>query len=165
MASASCPDGEVEVSGSVQSSCCPVLIASASNNYEDGLYCKDSCPKGDIVIPNSVSELASEAFFKCAEMTSVILPEGITKISNYAFELQNADTMIDVLTSVTFPSTLVEIGYMAFYKRTKLTTVDLSRTKLTKIDNNAFINVKVEKLLLPATLANVVNGWGTDYSG
>ena len=115
VASASCPEYAVEVYGSVESTCCPVLVASASNDYTSGLYCRNTCPKGHVVIPNSVSELAKEAFYKCDEMTSVSLPEGITKISRYAFELEIDDVSFDELTSVTFPSTLVEIKSLAFY--------------------------------------------------
>jgi pectate lyase len=61
----------------------------------------------------------------------VVIPEGVKKIGGTTFYEQA------LLVSAAFPSTLVEIGDMAFW-RTSLQQVDLSHTVLTTIGYSAF---------------------------
>ncbi len=69
----------------------------------DGKKCE-----GDVVIPDGVIDVASEAFCKCKGITSVSIPDGVTEIGHRAFQGCKA------LTSVTLPSTVTIIGEEAF---------------------------------------------------
>ena len=41
--------------------------------------------QGSITIPDSITEIYEETFFRCDSLTSVTLPAGITSIGGYAF--------------------------------------------------------------------------------
>ena len=79
-----------------------------------------------VVIPTVIGEksvtVLGEALFKANRtMTSVTIPEGITKIENSAFENCR-------ITAVKLPSTVTKLGANAFYNCAKLETVGLPRT-------------------------------------
>ena len=83
-------------------------------------------------IPDSVTSIAKNAFFKCISLTSIIIPGSVTSIGDYAFSgcdsltsitIPNAVTSIgnnafsscDSLTNITIPDSVTSIGYSAFY--------------------------------------------------
>ena len=86
----------------------------------------------------------------CTKLTNVVIPEGVTKISIYAFK----NTAI---ASITLPSTLKEIGSNAFAKCVNLTAIDLKN--VTTIGNNVFehceklTDVKMGKVEIVASYA------------
>ncbi len=62
-----------------------------------------------IVLPDTLTYIPEYAFYQCYNLTSVVFPNALTSIGDYAFQYcQN-------LQSVTLPSTLKEIGASAFY--------------------------------------------------
>lgn len=63
---------------------------------------------GALIIPNDVKEICRAAFFKCSNLSSVSLPEGLVTIEGQAFEECNS------LSSLLLPSTLKYIGECAF---------------------------------------------------
>ena len=82
---------------------------SSSTSYEE--Y------SGDVAIPKNViyndvtynvTSIGIEAFYKCAGLTSVTIPNSVTSIESYAF---NGCTG---LTSVTIPNSVTSIGGSAF---------------------------------------------------
>ena len=81
-------------------------------------------PVGSLVVPEkidgySVTSIGQDAFRYCKELTSVKIPEGVTRIDVHAF-----DNCIG-LKSVSLPSSLKDIGYAAFGKcmELKLATI------------------------------------------
>ncbi|MBO4690811.1 MAG: leucine-rich repeat protein [Paludibacteraceae bacterium] len=77
-----------------------------------------SKPTGDVIIPDSVksaektyvvTEIGSEAFSNCNELTSVVLPNSLKKIGNCAFY------ECTELTSINLPDSVEEVGVNAFY--------------------------------------------------
>ena len=87
-------------------------------------------------IPNS-------AFTGCSNMTSAVIPEGITSIGSEAFRWCG-------LTSVTLPESLTSIGSSAF-NGCSLTSITIPEN-VTSIGNSAFINCrKLEKIIFNAT--------------
>jgi hypothetical protein len=63
----------------------------------------------DLIIPEGVTSITNCAFYNCNQITSVTLPDGLTSIGTYAFYGCNQ------INSVTFPNSLESIGNYAFY--------------------------------------------------
>jgi uncharacterized repeat protein (TIGR02543 family) len=61
----------------------------------------------DYVVPDSVNEIGYNAFIGCI-LSSIVIPEGVTKISEFAFQGQT------YLSYVELPSTIISIGDFAF---------------------------------------------------
>ncbi len=85
------------------------------------------------VIPNdgSVASIGDDAFYGCAGLTSVTIPDGVTTIGNSAFS-GCAD-----LTSVTIPNIVTSIGEFAFYDCAGLKSIFIPAS-VTTIDMEAF---------------------------
>ena len=83
------------------------------------------------------------AFAGCKNLTSVDLPNTVTKISRSAFYNCSG------LTSVTIPNSVTSIGNYAFYGCSGLTTVTISNS-VTSIGNNAFYGTGLTSLVYNA---------------
>ena len=94
--------------------------AKAINGYEDGWFVYDSSAKtklcacsvdayGEIIIPESVTEIGDWAFAYANKITLVALPSHLTKIGQYAFDNCSKMEMF-----ASWPSTLTSIGNYAF---------------------------------------------------
>ena len=60
-------------------------------------------------LPNTVTKISRSAFYNCSGLTSVTIPNSVTRIGNYAFYGCSG------LTSVTIPNSVTSIGNNAFY--------------------------------------------------
>lgn len=94
--------------------------AKAINGYQEGWLVYESSAKtklcacdvdayGEIIIPESVTEIGDDAFANANKITSVALPSHLTKIGQYAFDYCSK---MEMFTS--WPSTLTSIGNSAF---------------------------------------------------
>ena len=97
----------------------------AGNLYIDGQLV------GDVVIPDSVTEVKDYAFYGCTGLTSVTIPDSVTSIGDYAFDNCRG------LTSVTIPDSVMRIGEYTFYNCTGLTSVTIGNS-VTSIGSEAF---------------------------
>lgn len=84
------------------------------------------------------------------EETDVVIPEGVTSISMFAFDLKEGRVR---LTSVKFPSSLTSIGYRAFYYN-QLTSVMLP-SSLTSIGKYAFEGNQLTSITVPDSVTEV----------
>lgn len=82
-----------------------------------------------VTVPSGVHKIASNAFGE--PVSSVVLPEGVTKIDDYAFA--NCST----LKSITLPDTLTEIGQFSFSCCFNLTSITIP-AGVTTIGDYAF---------------------------
>ena len=73
--------------------------------------------KGEIVIPEGVSEISNDAFLGCKFLTSIIIPNGVKYIGDYAFSGCNS------LTSIVLPESTLEIGTGSFLNCESLSTI------------------------------------------
>ena len=95
-----------------------------------------------VTIPEGVATIRSRAFLRSA-LTQVTLPEGLTNISNMSFEGCAA------LAQINLPNSLTSIAERAFYGCTSLTEVTLP-DGLTKIELFTFYGCSaLEKVTLP----------------
>ncbi len=85
-------------------------------------------------IPNEVTQIGAQAFYKCTSLSLTSLPDGITTIETNAF---NSCTNL-ALTSL--PSKLTSVGHSAFLGCEKLSLSSLPK-ELTNIEDQAFMGV------------------------
>lgn len=105
--------------------------ANPSYSSLDGvLYNKDKttliyCPRntsGSFITPASVKTIKNDAFYLCANLTSVEIPSPLDTIGVSAFN------KCSNLTTVKLPNTVRYIGSFAFLNCSKLSTIDLPAT-------------------------------------
>ena len=79
------------------------------------------------------------------EVTTLTIPEGVTAISDYAFEF------FPGITKVELPSSLKKVGDYAFYSDTNLTAVDM-KEGVTSIGAAALTSTKLRTFTMPTTV-------------
>lgn len=88
--------------------------------------------------------IAANAFRGRADITAVVIEEGVTTIGNYAFSGCSS------LVSVTIPASVTAIGNYAFSGCTSLTTVRYEGTTAPSAGRNAFSGTAVNEVSVPA---------------
>ena len=63
---------------------------------------------GSLVLPDSVTEIGDYAFSDCSSLTSIVIRDGITEIGDYAFSEYTG------LASIVIPDSVTSIGGNAF---------------------------------------------------
>lgn len=117
--------------------------AKAHNGYvENGLVYNDKskteflgCPstkKGDVVLPESVTSIGDNAFYYCAELTSITIPNSVTSIGNEALSGCSG------LTSITIPDSVTWFGSYAFSGCSGLTSFSIPKS-VSYVGNEAFV--------------------------
>ena len=88
-----------------------------------------------ITIPDSIKSISDQVFYDCSNLTLITIPSSVTSIGSSAF--QNCTS----LSSVTIPNSVTSIGVIAFQSCSSLTSVILQRLKtqgLTTLGSNCF---------------------------
>jgi PKD repeat protein len=83
----------------------------------------------DVTIPGSVTIIGKAAFFSCTNLTSILIPENVDSIGDYAFSYCS-------LTSINIPNNVITIGAHSF-SHNPLTSVTIG-INVTGIGNYAF---------------------------
>ena len=115
-----------------------------------GEYTFWHCDITSVTIPNSVTNIGDFAFDMCNRMTSVTIPNSVTSIGRYAFEYCSR------LTSVTIGNSVTSIGDHAFDNCNRMTSVSIGNS-VTSIGDLAFYNCK---RLTSVTIPNSVTSIG-----
>ena len=138
------PSSVTEIDSSAFEGCTGLtsfIVDEKNLDYQsiNGLLCsKDgktliTCPGGltSVVIPDSVTKIGFNAFSGCTGLTSVVIPSSVTEIGDFAFNRCTG------LTSVEIPSSVTEIGDWAFCGCTGLTSIVIP-SSVTEIGSGAF---------------------------
>lgn len=112
--------------------------------------CKNMNNLTSIIIPNGVTSIADEAFYGCTGLTSITIPDSVTNIGSGAF---NGCTS---LTSITIPDSVINIGSSAFNGCTGLTSVTIGNS-VKNIGSSAFCGCAN---LMDVTIGNSVASMG-----
>ena len=113
----------------------------------------------ELIFGNSVKSIGYEAFRYCSNLTSVNIPDNVTKLDTRAF----ADCMN--LTSVNIAEGVKEIGYGAFYNCPNLTSVTIPNSA-TNVGEWAFERCSsLTSVSLPNTLSKISKGTFYECTG
>ena len=102
-----------------------------------------------IIIPDGVTEIKDWAFYSCTRLTSVIIPNSVTSIGEAAF--QNCKS----LTSLYIPDSVTTINELAFSGCTSLTSVIISQG-VVSIGDQAFSGcIKLASIAIPNSVTSI----------
>ena len=103
-----------------------------------------------VVLPDGLTKIGNFAFYQCnnASLTSINIPASVTSIGQHAF---NNCTK---LASVTIPSSVTSIGRGAFFKCTSLTSINIPNG-VTSIEGSTFAQCGLTTINIPANVTTI----------
>lgn len=134
-----------------------VAVASSPSGYAGAVVIPETVNFGSTVY--TVNAIDDGAFFSCSGVTSVIMPNSLTKIGTDAFsgcsgltEVTVSDCLVSIgdrafykcsgITSIVIPDNVQSIGFAAFLQCNNLLNVTVKCNTPPAIDPDAFMNVK-----------------------
>ncbi|MCQ2083959.1 MAG: leucine-rich repeat domain-containing protein [Bacteroidaceae bacterium] len=107
-----------------------------------GDYAFSSSDAHSIILPQTISQIGQYAFSGCKNLESIIVPSGVTELGTSTFHSSG-------VSSVSLPSALKQIGSACFRDCQNLISVDVPQS-VTEIGNGAFSNcTSLETVRLP----------------
>ena len=105
-----------------------------------------------LVIPDSVTNIGDYAFSGCRSLTSLVIPDSVTNIGDYAFEGCGS------LSSLVLPEGVTSIGKCAFRGCGSLSSLVLP-DGVTNIGGNAFADCKsLRSVVIPNSVTSIGGG-------
>ena len=144
--------------------------ARALNGYiEEGLVYENSsktkllaCPSSrekTVVIPNSVTNIGDYAFSTCSSLTGITIPSSVTNIGDHAFFCCTS------LTSIAIPDGVTSIGNYAFFYCRSLTSITIPDS-VTSINAYAFDGCRsLTSIAIPDGVTSIGESAFSDCTG
>ena len=148
----------------------PINIILPQNLTKIEDYCFESSAIEQITILDTVTEIGVGAFNYCGRLTSITLPLGLQKISNYmcascrslpSITIPATVTEIGMeafagsgLTTITIPSAVTTLGSGIFRYCESLTSMDI-QASVTAIPDEFALECPLTSLILPNTLQTI----------
>ena len=148
----------------------PINIILPQNLTKIEANCFESANITQITIPDTVTEIGSNAFNYCDLLASITLPLGLQKISDYMFSSCRSLTSVTIpaavteigvnafagsgLTTITIPSAVTTLGSGAFRYCESLTSMDI-QASVTVIPDEFALECPLTSLILPNTLQTI----------
>ena len=102
-----------------------------------------------LVIPDSVTNIGDYAFAFCRTLTDIVIPDSVTSIGNWAF--WNCRSLTDIV----IPDSVTSIGDNAFHFCSSLSNIAISDS-VTSIGNNAFSDCRsLTDIVIPDSVTNI----------
>ena len=101
-----------------------------------------------VVIPQSVTKIQGNAFFKCENLREVVIPDGVTSMGQQIFWGCKS------LEKVNLPTGISEIPLRCFQGCTSLKTIAIP-DNITTIGSHAFYNSGIEQLTIPESVTTI----------
>ena len=102
-----------------------------------------------LVIPDSVTNIGDYAFAFCRSLTDIVIPDSVTSIGNWAF--WNCRSLTDIV----IPDSVTSIGDNAFHFCSSLSNIAISDS-VTSIGNNAFSDCRsLTDIVIPDSVTNI----------
>lgn len=123
----------------------------------DGVYVQGTLALETLTLPlNESKETPANVVFylQGQELTHVIVPEGYEKIGANTFDTVAG---VNLLTNVTLPNSLTEIGEKAFFNAGNLASIELG-ANLTYIGKEAFMGTGLTSISFPENLDKIDDG-------
>ena len=128
----------------------PVLAIGRDRNNKDGFAGNEKIQ--EVIIPNTVTKILSNAFENCINLTTVTIPDSVTEMSYNAFD------GCEKISVATLPATLLE-----YFPKKNLTTVVINGGTSIPAYNGGFYNCKN---LISVTIPDSVTSIGAGaFSG
>ena len=136
---------------------CNAIIKTSTNNLLLG--CNST------VIPNTVTEIGDKAFQYCDDLTTINVPDSVTKINNYAFSIPSYKRK---LTDIVIGTGITFIGQTAFGSDSSLfssqVNITIKATTPPSTGINLFKNLSNYTIYVPAESVEAykaASGWST----
>lgn len=103
----------------------------------------------ELVIPNNITSIGTDAFCNCTNLKSIELPEGLTNIGDDAF------SFCESLSNINFPDSLTSIGINLFYHCKSLSRIEIPNS-VTSIGDWAFYDcISLTSINIPASVKRI----------
>ena len=110
-----------------------------------------------VILPDGLTSIGDYVFYSCSKLQNITIPEGVTSIGDYAFyscsKLQN----------ITIPEGVTSIGNYAFYNCSGLKTVSIPDS-VTNINYNSFDKYNSRNLCIQCSLSSYALTYALNYS-
>ena len=117
------PTGDLVIPDSIENEDVTYMVTNIGGGGFSG------CDLASVTIPNSVTNIGSDAFQNCSGLTSITISKSVTTIGNFAFK------GCSNITSITIPQAATSIGLEAFSNCSSLETVNFNAQNCTSMGN------------------------------